>query len=53
MSSVVCCLSLVRSDLIFGFLQETIDYGDETQDLLSAYSAADINTLGDLSPDAL
>ncbi|CCM00415.1 uncharacterized protein FIBRA_02445 [Fibroporia radiculosa] len=29
------------------------EYGDETHSLHSAYSAADLNTLGDLSPDAL
>ena len=37
--------------------QETIDsqseYGDETHSLFSAYSVADMNTLGDISPDAL
>ncbi|KZT71059.1 hypothetical protein DAEQUDRAFT_688521 [Daedalea quercina L-15889] len=29
------------------------EYGDETHSLRSAYSAADLNTLGDISPDAL
>ena len=37
--------------------QETIDYqseyGGETPSVFSAYSAADNNTLGDISPDAL
>ncbi|KAH9949639.1 Six-hairpin glycosidase-like protein [Amylocystis lapponica] len=39
------------------YFDETIDsqseYGDETHSLFSAYSAADLNTLGDISPDAL
>lgn len=39
------------------YFDETIDsqseYGDEVQSLMSAYSTADANTLGDLSPDAL
>lgn len=39
------------------FAQETIDshseYGAETPSVFSAYSAADMNTLGDISPDAL
>ena len=38
-------------------IQETIDshseYGAETPSVFSAYSAADMNTLGDISPDAL
>ena len=38
-------------------LQETIDsqseYGGATPSVLSAYSVADANTLGDISPDAL
>lgn len=42
--------------LIVGF-QETMDahseYGAETPSVFSAYSAADLNTLGDISPDAL
>ncbi|KAA1475157.1 hypothetical protein DENSPDRAFT_883343 [Dentipellis sp. KUC8613] len=29
------------------------EYGDEVQSLLSAFSTADLNTLGDVSPDAL
>jgi hypothetical protein len=37
--------------------QETIDsqseYGDDTRSMASAVSAADLNTLGDVSPDAL
>ena len=46
--------------IIFTFLrlQENIEsarseYGDDTQSLYSAYSAADLNTLGDISPEAL
>lgn len=43
--------------LMIYILQEHIDaqseYGDETHSLRSAYSAADLNTLGDISPDAL
>ncbi|THH13216.1 hypothetical protein EW146_g6974 [Bondarzewia mesenterica] len=39
------------------YFDETIDYqseyGDDAQSLLSAYSTADLNTLGDISPDAL
>ncbi|KAI0081875.1 hypothetical protein K474DRAFT_1655737 [Panus rudis PR-1116 ss-1] len=39
------------------YFDETIEsqseYGDETRSLFSAYSAADMNTLGDISPDAL
>ncbi|EJF65137.1 hypothetical protein DICSQDRAFT_79030 [Dichomitus squalens LYAD-421 SS1] len=39
------------------YFDDTMDpqseYGDETQSLYSAYSAADLNTLGDISPDAL
>ncbi|RDX44838.1 hypothetical protein OH76DRAFT_1537733 [Lentinus brumalis] len=39
------------------YFDESIDpqseYGDEAQSLHSAYSAADMNTLGDISPDAL
>ncbi|KAI0066247.1 hypothetical protein BV25DRAFT_1797668 [Artomyces pyxidatus] len=39
------------------YFDETIDsqseYGDDVQSLLSAYSTADLNTLGDISPDAL
>ncbi|KAI0702938.1 Six-hairpin glycosidase-like protein [Cerioporus squamosus] len=39
------------------YFDESIDpqseYGDEAQSLHSAYSAADLNTLGDISPDAL
>ncbi|KAI8993796.1 Six-hairpin glycosidase-like protein [Trametes punicea] len=43
--------------LVHHYFDETIDaqseYGDETHSLYSAYSAADLNTLGDISPDAL
>ncbi|KAI0268624.1 Six-hairpin glycosidase-like protein [Gloeopeniophorella convolvens] len=39
------------------YFDETIDsqseYGDDVQSLMSAFSAADLNTLGDVSPDAL
>ncbi|EIW83007.1 glycoside hydrolase family 63 protein [Coniophora puteana RWD-64-598 SS2] len=39
------------------YFDETIDsqseWGDETRSLYSAYSTADLNTLGDVSPDAL
>lgn len=39
------------------YFEETLDgqseYGDEAPSLMSAYSAADLNTLGDISPDAL
>ncbi|KAI0695546.1 Six-hairpin glycosidase-like protein [Cytidiella melzeri] len=39
------------------YFDETIDsqseYGGETPSVFSAYSAADMNTLGDISPDAL
>ncbi|KZT11077.1 uncharacterized protein LAESUDRAFT_363738 [Laetiporus sulphureus 93-53] len=34
-------------------IESQSEYGDETHSLHSAYSAADLNTLGDLSPDAL
>ncbi|KAI0793247.1 Six-hairpin glycosidase-like protein [Abortiporus biennis] len=41
--------------VVHHYFDEQIDseYGDETRSMLSAFSAADQNTLGDISPDAL
>lgn len=43
--------------IVHHYFDETIDaqseYGGETPSVFSAYSVADANTLGDISPDAL
>lgn len=40
--------------LLISCVQETLsEYGETAESAFSAYSAADLNTLGDISPDAL